>query len=231
MVKVNEWEPFTDAAQAGQHLANRFVVFEEDGLPKRMIYVSRLWHPEPHNPGREAAGALYNDVSGAGQNPIPLKHPGFNSFRFDPLGWINYDTGAILASVIPIRQTRRGYGEENVEMWEFCKNVPDIRQVSDDIDLQQLMYSDGMNEMLRNEYPTIANAAREVFGQPDVNVAVSRSLAIQSDKDGYTWLWRCAERVGMFADRETVRLSRRFDYLREELLETDMFNFDGVRLA
>ncbi len=69
----------------------------------------------------------------------------------------------------------------------------------------------------------------EALGFPQMQVALSRVYAVQTDLDGYTWFWRGGNRIGMVADPQTIRLGRRYNYLREELRESLIFG-EGVNL-
>ena len=227
--KKHPWGVFTDRQQADQHILSRYVIYTPPGGTPRIVSIGRIVNPD--NEHKVARVQFNRHDGGYGQMPefYDIDDPGFNSFRFDPLGWLNHDMGAVLAELVPIRQTRRGYGNENVELWWFGKVIGLEQPDRDELHLDTVLKSDGFNEMLRDEYPSLNEALPAVFGNAGMSIATSRKLVVQVDVDGYTWLWRGCEKVAMFSDRETCNLGNRYEYLREELLDTLQYN-DGVWL-
>lgn len=227
--KKHPWGPFTDRAQAATHIEGRYFVYTPPGEHPRIVSIGQIVNPDhEHKVGR----VRFNRPDGGfGQLPdyYDIDDPGFNSFRFDPLGWLNHDMGAVLAELLPIRQTRRGYGNENVDLWWFGKGDGLRQPERDELNLFSVLRSEGFNEMLRDEYPSLNEALPAVFGNEGMSIAISRRLAVQVDVDGYSWLWRGGEKIAMFGDRETCNLGKRYEYLREELLDTLLFN-EGVWL-
>lgn len=226
MAKANRYGIFDDAKQAYQHLYGRYVtmrdkvgrvtqVFDDPALPKCQLYLVYKKYGIGDPPVEPDKVDIDNEV--------------FDDFRFDSMGWINHDRGAILMELVPIRQTRHGYGDENVELNGFDKNGGPWISRPDDVYLPELLFSDGFKEMLKGEYPTFDETIRAVLNFPHMQVALSRSYAVQTDVDGYTWCWRGGSRIGMVVDPETIKLGRRYNYLREELRESLVFG-EGVKL-
>lgn len=225
MPKANKdrYGKFEDARQAQQHLYQRYVVYNGKFVQIYQI-ADRL--PVPDEPAACLASVYtepYDPVKPRVLEHIPLNDEGFNDFKFDPLGWINHDTGAILMELLPIRQTKHGYGPENVEYYGFARNGNDAWLGRPEVQLPDLLFSEGAREMLRNEYPLYVETTPIILGNPGFSAAVSRRYAVQTDADGYSWLWRGASRVGLIVDKNTVRLGKRYQYLREELGESDIF--------
>lgn len=213
--KPHPWGIFTDHAQANQHLACRMVIY--DG---RMLYVKQVLNLAP---GQEKGKLICNKPSGGNRVELDVDDPLFNRFRFDPLGWINSENGAVLAYLRPIRQTHRGYGEENVGLLGIRQGYMDR---PDDVRVYDLFSEPGCEEMLRNEYPVFDDVAKELLVREGMGIAISRQYALSSDSDGYVWLWVDGQRVALISDPLTVALGKRFGYLREQLQECGLF--EGV---
>lgn len=214
--RPHAWGIFTDHAQANQHLSRRLVI--HDG---KMVYVKRVMNL---NPGEDKGKLYCTKPNGGGGVELPVDDAGFNSFRFDPLGWINSAQGAVLTYLRPIRQTHRGYGQENVGFLSIRHGG--FMDQPDDLRLYDLFGEDGCAEMLRNEYPVFADVAKELLVREGMGIAVARQYAVSSDADGYVWLWQDGQRIAIINDPLTITLGKRFGYLREQLQEVG--HFEGV---
>jgi len=226
MPKANRYGKFEDARQAQQHLYNRYVIHN-----KRFGLVSQVLDkiPMPDEPAKCILRIYfepYNAMSQREYEEVNIADEGFNDFRFDPLGWINHDTGAVLMELLPIRQTKHGYGAENIEFFTFAKNGSGWLD-HPDLALVDLLHSEGAREMLRGEYPLFAETVPIVLGEPGFQAALSRLYAVQTDMDGYTWLWRGSSRIALVIDDQHLRLGKRYQYLREEISECGVFG-EGV---
>lgn len=215
---------FEDFDQAQTHINGRLVTFNNVGKK-----VSRILLPE--NPGDKARVELKHPAAGMilkrGNAPVVDNAPvivdiddaGFDSFRFNPLGWSNLEDGATLLELRPIRQTRRGYGDENVGVYRFPDNHNGWIERPDNVFVPGLFAEEGFNEMLGGIYPTFEDAVATLLVTEGAAVAVSPLLCIQSDQDGHVWLWRYGDRIGYVPDAITVRLGKRWRFLQEELQE------------
>jgi hypothetical protein len=211
---------FEDMDQALQHIRYRMVIYNGHAYNVTSIHMPI---PDDEN---AAARVIMNDKLGMRQE-VDIDDPGFNHFRFDPMGWINHSDGAVLADIRPIRQTRRGYGDENVVMWELSQFGEGLDR-HQNLTVSDLLYDEGFSEMLAGDYPTIPDTAAILLGQPKVAIAVSREYLLEASEDGYLWLWRKDYRVGLFSDPHAVQLGRRFKYLKEEIEENPIFRDQGV---
>lgn len=215
---------FEDYDQAQTHIGGRLVTF--NGVGRK---VGRILLPE--NPGDKAKVELRNPVAGMllarGQQPIADLEPvivaiddaGFDAFRFNPLGWSNLEDGATLLELKPIRQTRRGYGDENVGVYRFPDNMNGWIERPDNVFVPGIFREEGFNEMLAGQYPSFEDAVTMLLANEGMAVAISSLLCVQSDNDGHVWLWRYGDRIGYIADVLTVRLGKRWRFLQEELQE------------
>lgn len=219
------WGIFEDWDQAQTHIGHRLVTFNGIG---RMV--SRVLAPE--NPGDRGKVELKDPCAGMviarGQPPVvdpegpilvDIDDPGFDSFRFNPLGWCNMEDGATLMELKPIRQTRRGYGDENVGVYTFPDNHNGWIERPDNVFVNGLFREDGFAEMLAGSYPTYEDSVATLLQTEGAAVAISPLLCIQSDADGHVWLWRYGDRIGYVPDAITVRLGKRWRFLKEELQE------------
>lgn len=216
---------FTDFDQMKTHIGGRLVIFNGIGRKVRQVNY-------PAGPDAKATVMLGSPVHGMilarGQQPVndlepitvDVDDPGFNSFRFNSLGWANLEDGATLLELKPIRQTRRGYGDENVGVYRFPDNQQGWIERPDNVFIPGLFAEEGFAEMLAGQYPAFNDAAELLLATEGVAVAISPLLCMQSDNDGHVWLWRYGDRIAYIPDPLTVRLGKRWRFLQEELQES-----------
>lgn len=211
---VKGYGPFTDKAQAVQHIYGRTVIYGN-----RAVAITQVGSA-PLKGAAKVSVRTYNEAPEF-VTTLSIEDPLFNKFRFDPLGWVNHAAGAIFAELLPIRQTKRGYGEENVKLWGFTDGRHGNRgyglNAPENTNYVDLMYSDGFKEMLRGEYPSVSDVYVELKGSIKRAIALSRRFLMETDEEGYVWLWRDADKIGMMLDSDIVQLSKRAFYFREEM--------------
>lgn len=210
-----DWGVFTDIQQAHQHLFNRYVLYGDE-----MLLVSKL------SADQETGLAICQQLGKSDYIKKAITDPKFNGFKYDPLGWMNADEGARLLALLPIRQTHRGYGDENIRGWGMQNRGWLDRPAG--FDLRTTLKSDGFGEMIRGDYPKFREAAVECLNTPAIGMAIDRNYAVQSDEDNNSWLWSGADRVGYILSPQQIKLGRRFGYLREQIQECGLF--EGVWL-
>lgn len=181
--------------------------------------------PLPHNVGR---GVRENrDDIDEDSNLFPagalirkkINSPKFNRFRTMPLGYMNYfDNGRNGARVtmahyverIPVRRSKQGLSQEGCRM----KTVTEQMQVT----FAGMIASQAFYEMAIGEYPSYEEAyQRLVTGSC---IAVTRDFAVYRDQDGFPYLLHQNKKIGI-CSRDTVTLGRNFQYMREEIVETE----------
>lgn len=212
-----DWGIFTDYDQASQHLYGRYVRFDDS-----FAYVDNINRPL-ENAGKGKICIVKSDNT---KEIADVDDERFHRYTYDPLGWVNTDHGAKLVGFRPIRQTRRGYGAENVQCYSFPRDGQAWLEPEMDLDLRSIFYSKGAKEMIRGEYPSFAAVIEQAFAMPMLSVAIDRLYTVQADNDGYVWLWYMDNRIGYVVDPNTVLFGRRWGFLREQIEESNLF--DGV---
>jgi hypothetical protein len=207
--KLHPWGVFTDYEQAMQHIGGRMVIFEKEAWLVSSVAID----------GRANLVDPWTREMRQPEGRIPVDDPGFNGFKFDSFGWVNLNQGAMLVELLPIRQTRRGYGDENLRISGFDGMRGAYLDRAGDVEVLQVMRQPGFGEMLREEYPPFTDASVEVHNHDRLSIAVSKALSVQSDVDGYAWLWRYADRIASMPDLSVIQLGKRWSFLKEELQE------------
>ena len=140
-----------------------------------------------------------------------LTNPGFNSFRPVKLGFCNYFDSGVLECCYcertPVRRSKQGLCRENFR----ASNFSGIR-----FNFEQLMTSDGFNEMIRGEYPTYDEVIDRLV--PGSAIAVSRCFALSKGGNGVVTLYYKNDQVG-FVFRGQLYLNADDHYLLESILE------------
>lgn len=207
------WE---DATQAQERLQGSTILYKD--VP---VYVEMV-------SGRKgdviAAVAIPADPK---LHEISLSDEGFHLFRKLPvLGWFNHH-GTSRALYLDRQSTRsrtHGYTDNNVR-------VGNLEDDATELFFRNYRFStasrdEGYVDSNQGKYPNLVEVLSVI--RTGSTIAVSPKFAIHRDKAGLRWLFHGMNRVGVFADTETLLLMGRFSFMKEEIEESSL-NISSIR--
>lgn len=210
---------WTDTQQANERLAACVILY--DGLP---FYVTEAFNGDD--------GKARVNMTSCGPNPTNTRKlmdsPKFKRFRELPqIGWMNPSKGA--SAVFLERHARRsrqhGLSDQNVTRKSFRQGVlsnPEERRP-----LTTAMTDEGFVQCVTGVFPSLAKILANI--EENSALAYSRKYCVYRDSDGIRWLYREAERVGLFTGTETLNLLSKFAYCREEIMADPAFTLDRIQ--
>lgn len=225
MVKARSEYFWTDAQQASDRL-NRTVICY-DNQPH---YVDIVEHHDDGIP--RARIRPCSDRDSAGERKM-LNSPKFKRFRDLPrLGWVNSANPSLGAVFLARRLTAggRSHGLSNGNVlalnFDFVTGGNPIVR-SGNYSFTDFIFDKGFCDSHNRVFPSLDKILSNI--KPNTAIAFTPLFCVLRTSDGIRWLYRETEKVGIFTGVDTLFLTTKFAYLREEIMSEPFFTLNNLR--
>lgn len=213
---------WTDTTQARERLQGSIVVY--DGKP---VYVAEI---VDHDSEPKALIVQCNDAGGA-RNRKQLNSPKFKKFRELPkLGFVNMENkpGLCIVKRRVVSTRIHGLFDSNTYVdWVFIDEDKGIF-FNRGSPFGQTVWSDpGFTNAHIGNFPTMESIIRNL--KPGTGCAFNNQYAVLRDRAGYRYLYRLDQRAGIIVDADTLLLTEKTRFLREELQNDPTFTLNTIR--
>jgi hypothetical protein len=89
------------------------------------------------------------------------------------------------------------------------------------------MFDKGFCDSHNRKFPSLEKILANI--KPGTSIAFSPLFCVVRAGDGLRWMYRETERIGIFTGVDTLNLISKYAYLREEIMNDDLFTLNNLR--